>query len=208
MIYYAPNTWTFTRLGKVQNLSGAELRKVLRWGMSEVSIHTIQKAHALLPLTAIQNEYSMWYWDVETEWFPVLKELGIGFVCFCPMGRGYLTGQLNQARFSAQDVRNGMPRFSTEESLRANQELLDFLQTKATEKGCTMAQLSLAWLLAQRPWIVPIPGTTKLSRLKENIEAAEVRFTADELKDLNEKLEQIQIHGARYNVQQESLVEK
>lgn len=182
--------------------------KVLHWGMSEVSVRTIRKAHALLPLTAIQNEYSMWYRDVETELLPVLEELGIGLVCFCPLGRGYLTGQLSQAGFSAQDVRSGMPRFSSEEALCANQKLLDFLQTKAAEKGCTMAQLSLAWLLAQRPWIVPIPGTTKLSRLEENIKAADVQFTADELKDLNEKLKQIQICGARYNAQQESMVEK
>lgn len=182
--------------------------KVLHWGMSEVSIRTIRKAHALLPLTAIQNEYSMWYRDVETELLPVLEELGIGLVCFCPLGRGYLTGQLRRAGFSAQDVRSGMPRFSSEEALRANQELLEFLRAKAAEKGCTMAQLALAWILARRPWIVPIPGTTKLNRLEENIGAAEVRFTADEWKDLNEKLEQIQIHGARYNAQQESMVEK
>lgn len=182
--------------------------KVLHWGMSEVSIRTIRKAHALLPLTAIQNEYSMWYRDVETELLPVLEELEIGLVCFCPLGRGYLTGQLSQAVFSAQDVRSGMPRFSSEEALRANQELLEFLQAQAAKKGCTMAQLALAWILAQRPWIVPIPGTTKLSRLEENIKAADVQFTADELQDLNEKLKQIQIYGARYNAQQESMVEK
>lgn len=182
--------------------------KVLHWGMSEVSIRTIRKAHALLPLTAIQNEYSMWYREVETELLPILEELGIGLVCFCPLGRGYLTGRLNHAGFSAQDVRSGMPRFSSEEALHANQELLDFLQTQATEKGCTMAQLSLAWILAQRSWIVPIPGTTKLNRLEENIGAADVHFTADELKTLNKKLEQIRIHGARYNAQQESMVEK
>lgn len=182
--------------------------KVLHWGMSEVSVRTIRRAHALIPLTAIQNEYSMWCRDVETELLPVLEELGIGLVCFCPLGRGYLTGQLSHAGFSAQDVRSGMPRFSSEEALCANQELLEFLRAQAAEKGCTMAQFALAWILAQRPWIVPIPGTTKRSRLEENIGAAEVRFTADELKDLNEKLEQIQIYGARYNAQQESMVEK
>lgn len=182
--------------------------KVLHWGMSEVSIRTIRKAHVLLPLTAIQNEYSMWYREVETELLPVLEELGIGLVCFCPLGRGYLTGRLNHAGFPAQDVRSGMPRFSSEEALRANQELLDLLQAQAAEKGCTMAQLAIAWILAQRSWIVPIPGTTKLTRLEENIGAAGVHFTADELRDLNEKLEQIQIHGARYNAQQESMVEK
>lgn len=182
--------------------------KVLHWGMSEVSVRTIRKAHALLPLTAVQNEYSMWYRDVEQELLPVLEELGIGLVCFCPLGRGYLTGQLKQAEFPSQDVRSGMPRFSSEEALRANQELLDFLKEQAVKKGCTMAQLALAWILAKRPWIVPIPGTTKLSRLKENIGASGVRFASDELKMLDEKLTQIQIYGARYNAQQESLVEK
>ncbi len=182
--------------------------KVLHWGMSEVSIRTIRKAHALLPLTAIQNEYSMWYRDVEKELLPVLEELGIGLVCFCPLGRGYLTGKLKQAVFSSQDVRVGMPRFSSEKALHANQELLDFLRTRAREKGCTMAQLALAWILAQRPWIVPIPGTTKLNRLEENIAAAIVKFSPDELKALNEKIDQIQIYGARYNAQQESMVEK
>ena len=150
----------------------------------------------------------MWYRDVEKELLPVLEELGIGLVCFCPLGRGYLTGKLKQVEFSSQDVRSGMPRFSSEEALRANQELLDFLQGQAVKKGCTMAQLALAWILAKRPWIVPIPGTTKLNRLEENIGAASVEFTIDELKALNEKLDQIQIYGARYNAQQESMVEK
>ena len=182
--------------------------KVLHWGMSEVSVRTIRKAHALLPLTAVPNEYSMWYRDVEQDLLPVLEELGIGLVCFCPLGRGYLTGKLKREAFSTQDVRSGMPRFSSAEALRANQELLDFLQAQAVKKGCTMAQLALAWILAERPWIVPIPGTTKLSRLEENIGAARVEFTAGELGELNAMLDQIQIHGARYNAQQESLVEK
>ncbi|HJA93533.1 MAG TPA: aldo/keto reductase [Candidatus Eisenbergiella merdipullorum] len=181
--------------------------KVLHWGMSEVSVRTIRKAHALLPLTAIQNEYSMWYRDVENDLLPVLEELGIGLVCFCPLGRGYLTGKLKETRFPSQDVRSGMPRFSSEEALRAHQDLLDFLQDQAEKKGCTMAQLALAWLLAKRPWIVPIPGTTKLDRLEENIGAAGVGFTPEEWKSLNEKLDQIRIYGARYNPQQESMVE-
>lgn len=182
--------------------------KVLHWGMSEVSIRTIRKAHAMLPLTAIQNEYSMWYRDAETELLPVLEELGIGLVCFCPLGRGYLTGNLKQSNFTSQDVRSGMPRFSSEEALKANQELLTLLQQQAEKKGCTMAQLALAWILSRRPWIVPIPGTTKLSRLEENIGSAGVEFTSQELDELNAKLEQIQIYGARYNSQQESMVEK
>lgn len=182
--------------------------KVLHWGMSEVSVRTIRKAHTLLPLTAVQNEYSLWYRDVENDLLPVLEELGIGLVCFCPLGRGYLTGKLNQTKFSSQDVRSGMPRFSSAEALRANQNLLDLLHAQAAKKGCTMAQLALAWILSKRPWIVPIPGTTKLSRLEENIGAASVELTADEMKALDEKLDQIQIVGARYNAQQESMVEK
>lgn len=182
--------------------------KVLHWGMSEVSVRTIRKAHALLPLTAIQNEYSMWYRDVENEILPVLEELGIGLVCFCPLGRGYLTGSLRQTDFAPQDVRSGMPRFSSEEALQANQELLSFLREQAEEKGCTMAQLALAWILSRRPWIVPIPGTTKLNRLEENIGASDIELTSDELETVNEKLARIRIYGARYNAQQESLVEK
>lgn len=182
--------------------------KVLHWGMSEVSVRTIRKAHALLPLTAIQNEYSMWYRDAEHTLFPVLDELGIGLVCFCPLGRGYLTGSLRQAGFDPQDVRSGMPRFSSQEALKANQELLDFLQAQAAGKGCTMAQLALAWILSQRPWIVPIPGTTRGDRLEENLEASNIVFTPEEREALNKKLEQIRIRGARYNAQQESLVEK
>ena len=182
--------------------------KVLHWGMSEVSVRTIRKAHTLLPLTAIQNEYSMWYRDVEQDLLPVLEELGIGLVCFCPLGRGYLTGGLQKASFSPQDVRSKMPRFSTQEALEANQELLRFLEDQAAKKGCTMAQLALAWILSRRPWIVPIPGTTKLVRLKENLGAADLTFTPEEDAALNERLEQIQIYGARYNAQQESLVEK
>lgn len=182
--------------------------KVLHWGMSEVSVRTIRKAHALLPLTAIQNEYSMWYRDAENELLSVLEELGIGLVCFCPLGRGYLTGSLKQAAFSAQDVRSGMPRFANEQALHANQDLLNLLQEQAAEKGCTMAQLALAWILSRRPWIVPIPGTTKTSRLEENMGAVDVTFTPADLRALDQKLEKIRIYGARYNMQQESMVEK
>ena len=182
--------------------------KVLHWGMSEVSIRTIRKAHTMLPLTAIQNEYSIWYRDVETELLSVLEELGIGLVCFCPLGHGYLTGNLKQSNFTSKDVRIGMPRFSSEAALKANQGLLTLLQQQAEKKGCTMAQLALAWILSRRPWIVPIPGTTKLSRLEENIGAANVEFEPQELDELNSKLDQIQIYGERYNAQQESLVER
>lgn len=181
--------------------------KVLHWGMSEVSVRTIRKAHGILPLTAVQNEYSLWYRDMENGLLPVLEELGIGLVCFCPLGRGYLTGKLNQKSFNSSDVRNGMPRFLNETALQANNELLELLSAQSEQKGCTMAQLTLAWLLSRRPWIVPIPGTTKLHRLEENIGAEEVSFTIDELQQLDEKLARIEIHGSRYNEQQEKLVE-
>lgn len=182
--------------------------KVRHWGLSEVSLRTIRKAHGLLPLTAVQNEYSMWYREPEKELIPLLEELGIGLVCFCPLGRGYLTGKLQSASFSPQDVRRGMPRFETEEALWANQELLDFLHIQAAEKECTMAQLALAWISSRHSWIVPIPGTTKLRRLVENMEASEVTFTEDELEQLDQTLRKISIYGNRYNSQQESLVEK
>ncbi len=182
--------------------------KVLHWGMSEVSARTVRKAHALLPLTAIQNEYSLWYRTVETELLPTLEELGIGLVCFCPLGRGYLTGGLRQSHFSSQDIRRDMPRFSSEKALQANEKLLDFLRRQAEVKKCTMAQLALAWILARRPWIVPIPGTTKRGRLEENMGAAELEFTPDEWEELNGHLDRIPIYGKRYNAQQESMVEK
>lgn len=182
--------------------------KVRHWGLSEVSLRTIRKAHSLLPLTAVQNEYSMWYREPEKELIPLLEELGVGLVCFCPLGRGYLTGKLQSAVFSPQDVRSGMPRFQTEEALRANQELLDFLRNQSIDKGCTMAQLALAWISSRHNWIVPIPGTTKLNRLVENMGASDVTFTENELEQLDQKLRQISIYGNRYNSQQESLVEK
>lgn len=182
--------------------------KVRHWGLSEVSLRTIRKAHTLLPLTAVQNEYSIWYRDAEKELIPLLEELGIGMVCFCPLGRGYLTGSLEKTVFSPLDVRSGMPRFENEEALRANQELLDLLRTQAAQKQCTMAQLALAWISAQHSWIVPIPGTTKQRRLMENIDASKVTFDDHELEQFNQKLQSIVIYGNRYNTQQESLVEK
>ena len=182
--------------------------KVLHWGMSEVSVRTIRKAHSLLPLTAVQNEYSIWYREVEKDLIPVLEELGIGLVCFCPLGRGYLTGGLKQSHFSQEDIRRDMPRFSSGAALQANQRLLDCLRAQAEEKGCTMAQLAIAWILARRPWIAPIPGTTKLSRLKENMDAADLELAPEEWEALNEKLAAIPIYGDRYNAQQESMVEK
>lgn len=183
--------------------------KVLHWGMSEVSIRTIRKAHAMLPLTAIQNEYSIWYREAEKALIPTLEELGIGLVCFCPLGRGYLTGTLNKDRqFEAADVRAGMPRFQNAQALDANQEIVAFVKRHAAEKQCTPAQFALAWIMAQKDWIVPIPGTTKLHRLQENLAANQVSFTASEMQGLNEELNQIVVTGDRYNAQQNSLTEK
>ena len=140
--------------------------KVLHWGLSEVSLQTIQRAHAVLPLTAVQNEYSLWYREAQRDRIPTLEELGIGLVCFSPLGRGYLTGTLSQdTQFSASDVRASMPRFRSPEALGANQAIVALVRQYAAEKGCTPAQFALAWLMAQKPWIVPIPGTTKLHRL-------------------------------------------
>lgn len=198
----------------VEEVAGAVSRlveegKVLHWGMSEVSVHTIRKAHTILPLTAIQNEYSLWLRDAEKEYFPILEELGIGLVCFSPLGRGYLTGKIPyDTKFNKNDVRSGMPRFEEPKALEANRKIVEFVQKYAEEKGCTPAQFALAWLVAQRPWIVPIPGTTKQNRLEENLAADQVTFTDEELQQINRELDQIEIVGARYNAQQESLLEK
>lgn len=183
--------------------------KILHWGMSEVSIKTLRKAHAILPLTAIENEYSIWYRDAEQELIPTLEELGIGLVSFCPLGRGYLTGNLHRNNsFDKEDVRASMPRFSSEKALMSNSGIMEFIQQHSVEKRCTPAQFALAWIMAQKPWIVPIPGTTKVERLRENLNADSVIFSLEEMQLLNSELKQIQIIGARYNEQQESLLEK
>ena len=168
--------------------------KVLHWGLSEVSLQTIRRAHAVLPLTAVQNEYSLWYREAQRDLLPTLEELGIGLVCFSPLGRGY--------------VRASMPRFRSQEALGANQAIVALVRQYAAEKGCTPAQFALAWLMAQKPWIVPIPGTTKLHRLQENLAADQVSFSPEELSAVQAALDQIPIHGARYNDQQERLVER
>lgn len=183
--------------------------KVLHWGMSEVSARTIRKAHRILPLTAVQNEYSIWYRNVEKELLSVLEELGIGLVCFSPLGKGYLTGAIHKdVRFAEGDMRAGMPRFESAEAISANQEIVEFVRKYAAAKGCTPAQFALAWLMAQRDWIVPIPGTTKLCRLQENLDAAQIIFSNAEMEVINAELKKIQIKGARYSEQQENLVEK
>lgn len=183
--------------------------KVLHWGLSEVSVRTIRKAHRLLPLTAVQNEYSIWYRNVETELFPVLEELGIGLVCFSPLGKGYLTGSIqNNTRFETGDMRACMPRFENEKALSANQEIVDFIKKYADVKQCTPAQFALAWIIAQKNWIVPIPGTTKMQRLQEDMSSDQIIFSNAEMAVINAELKKIQIKGERYSEQQESLVEK
>lgn len=170
---------------------------------------TIRKAHAILPLTAVQNEYSLWMRDAEKDYIPVLEELGIGLVCSSPLGRGYLTGKIPyDTRFGKDDVRAGMPRFENPSALEANRKIVDFARYYAQKKGCTPAQFALAWIRSQKPWIVPIPGTTKVGRLEENLKADAVTFTSEEIRQMNQELDQIQIIGARYNAQQECLLEK
>jgi aryl-alcohol dehydrogenase-like predicted oxidoreductase len=172
--------------------------KVKHWGLSEAGVKTIRRAHAVQPLAAIQSEYSLWWRRPEEELMPTLEELGIGFVTFSPLGKGFLTGSFNKdSKFGKSDFRNIVPRF-TPEALEANQALVDMVKKVAEQKNATLGQIALAWLLAQKPWIVSIPGTTKLNRLEENIGAANVTFTSKELIDIKSALEQIVVVGDRY----------
>lgn len=172
--------------------------KVKHFGLSEAGVQTIRRAHAVQPVTAVQSEYSLWTRDPETEVLPVLQELGIGFVPFSPLGRGYLTGMIGEsATFESSDIRSTLPRF-TPEALKANQSLVELLARIANQKGATSAQIALAWLLAQKPWIVPIPGTTKLARLEENIAATAIELTRDDLREIAAAASQITVQGARY----------
>jgi pyridoxine 4-dehydrogenase len=172
--------------------------KVRHFGMSEASAQSIRRAHAVQPVAALQSEYSLWWREPEKEILPTLEELGIGFVPFSPLGRGFLTGAIDaETPFDRTDIRNAMPRFS-EEARKANQKLVDVLGQIAESKGVTRAQIALAWLLAQRPWIVPIPGTTKLHRLEENLGAAKVELAPDDLRRIEGALGEIEVQGARY----------
>ena len=172
--------------------------KVKHFGLSEAGVQTIRKAHAVLPVTALQSEYSLWWREPEVEVIPTLEELGIGFVPFSPLGKGFLTGAINEnAQFDSTDFRNIVPRFSPE-ARKANQAMVDLLGKIAQEKQATPAQIALAWLLAQKPWIVPIPGTTKLHRLEENLGAAAITLTTDDLKEIKDAASKITIEGARY----------
>ena len=172
--------------------------KVKHFGLSEAGAQTIRRAHAVQPVTAVQSEYSLWWREPETEILPTLEALGIGFVPFSPLGKGFLTGAIKQgATFGSDDFRSIVPRFS-QEALQANQALVNLLGQIAAGKGVTAAQIALAWLLAQKPWIVPIPGTTKLHRLEENLSAATVDLSADDVRTIANVLEQVKIQGDRY----------
>ncbi len=172
--------------------------KVKHFGLSEAGAQTIRRAHAVQPVAALQSEYSLWWRQPEEEVIPTLEELGIGFVPFSPLGRGFLTGKIDEGTtFDSSDFRNIVPRF-TPEARKANQVLVELLRAIAEKKKATPAQLALAWLLAQKPWIVPIPGTTKLHRLEENLGAADVELTSDDLREIDAAAAQITIQGARY----------
>lgn len=182
--------------GAIQDLIKAG--KIRHWGLSEAGVETISKAHSVQPVTALQSEYSLFFRESEKEIIPTLEELGIGFVPFSPLGKGFLTGAINEnTKFDPTDFRNTVPRFS-EENRKANQALVDLLKSIALEKKATSSQIALAWLLVQKPWIVPIPGTTKLHRLQENIGAVDVPLNEAELNEIEEALKNIRIVGARY----------
>ncbi|WP_338028714.1 aldo/keto reductase [Agrilactobacillus composti] len=175
--------------------------KIKHWGLSEAGVQTIRKAHGVEPLAAVESEYSLWTREPEQELLPTLESLGIGFVPFSPLGKGYLTGKITAAtEFSKGDGRNNLPRF-TQHAIAANQQLIKVISEFATAKQATPAQIALAWLLAQKPWIVPIPGTTKLNRLKENLGALKVKFTDTELTQLNQLSKQVKITGNRYSAE-------
>ncbi|HSE36957.1 MAG TPA: aldo/keto reductase [Blastocatellia bacterium] len=182
--------------GAVKDLIAAG--KVRHFGLSEPGLETIRRAHAVQPVTAIQNEYSLWTRTPEAEVLPLLEELGIGFVPYSPLGRGFLTGKIDESTtFESSDFRNILPRFSAE-ARKANQTLVNLLKSIGERKNATPAQIALAWLLAQRPWIVPIPGTTKLNRLEENIGAVEVELTANDLREIDAAASKIAVEGERY----------
>jgi aryl-alcohol dehydrogenase-like predicted oxidoreductase len=172
--------------------------KVKHFGMSEAGVKTIRRAHAVQPLTTLQNEYSLWWRKPEAEVLPILEELGIGLVAYSPLGKGFLTGKIDEnAKFDSSDFRSMLPRFAPE-ALKANQAVVDLLGRIAKQKRATPAQIALAWLLAQKPWIVPIPGTTKLNRLEENIGAVSIQLTPEDLRNIDAAASKITVEGARY----------
>jgi len=173
--------------------------KVKHFGLSEAGVQTIRRAHAVQPVTALQSEYSLWWREPEAEIIPTLEELGIGFVPFSPLGKGFLTGKIDEnTTFDSTDFRNTVPRFAPE-ARKANRALVDLLETIAQRKKATSAQIALAWVLAQKPWIVPIPGTTKLHRLQENVAAASIELSEGELREIESATSEITVQGARYS---------
>jgi aryl-alcohol dehydrogenase-like predicted oxidoreductase len=195
----------------IEDVAGAmkdliQAGKVKHFGLSEAGVKTIRRAHAVQPVTALQSEYSLWWREPEAETIPALEDLGIGFVPFSPLGKGFLTGAINQdTKFDKSDFRNIVPRFS-EENRKANQAMVDLIGKFAQQKKATPAQIALAWLLAQKPWIVPIPGTTKLHRLEENLGAAAIELTPDDLRQLDSASSRIPVQGARYPEELQKLV--
>jgi aryl-alcohol dehydrogenase-like predicted oxidoreductase len=195
----------------IEDVAGAvkdliQAGKVKHFGLSEAGVKTIRRAHAVQPVTALQSEYSLWWREPEAETIPTLEELGIGFVPFSPLGKGFLTGAINQdTKFDKSDFRNIVPRFS-EENRKANQAMVDLIGKFAQEKKATPAQIALAWLLAQKPWIVPIPGTTKLHRLEENLGGASVELSPEDLRKLDAAASKIAVQGARYPEELQKMV--
>ena len=182
--------------------------KVKHFGLSEAGVRTIRRAHAVQPVTALQSEYSLWWREPEQEILPVLEDLGTGFVPFSPLGRGFLTGKINErTTFDPNDFRNTVPRFAPE-NRKANQAVVDAVGAIAARKGVTPAQLALAWVLAQKPWIVPIPGTTKLHRLEENLGAMKVELVSDDLREINAAVSGIRIHGHRYSESSQEMIDR
>ena len=192
--------------GAVKELIAAG--KVRHFGLSEASAQTIRRAHAVQPVTALQSEYSLWWREPETKTLPTLEELGIGFVPFGPLGKGFLTGKIDEnTTFDKGDFRNTVPRFSPE-ARKANQAVVDLVGQLAARKHATPAQVALAWVLAQKPWTVPIPGTTKLHRLQENVGGATVELTPEDLRDIDEAVAQIEVQGHRYSENMDKLVDR
>ncbi|AVN60271.1 aldo/keto reductase [Mesoplasma entomophilum] len=186
-----------------------EQGKIKHWGLSEASANTIRKAHAICPITALQSEYSMFWRDAETKVMPTLEELGIGFVPFSPLGKGFLTGTIKPGHvFPEGDFRNTIPRFNTPEYLENNFKLVKYIEELAEAKNTTPAAIAVGWLLAQKPWIVPIPGTKKIERVKENNSGSEIIFTKEELQNIKQILDQIELIGHRYNDLNESRIDK
>ncbi len=182
--------------------------KVKHFGLSEASAKTIRRANAVQPVTAVQSEYSLWWREPEKEILPTCEELGVGFVPFSPLGKGFLTGKINETtKFASNDFRNTIPRFS-EENRKTNQAVVDMLKRIAERKKATPAQIALAWLLAQKPWIVPIPGTRKIERLEENIGAASIQLTQQDLRDIGDAASKIKVQGARYPESAERMIDR